>query len=188
MPCLLVMKARRRWVGTALQLGAIGAIGFTTRASFADQYFVPSGSMEPTVLVGDRIVVNKAAYGLRIPLTWRWLATFHAPQRGDVVVLQADSSDVLLKRVVAVGGDIVEVRAGHVRIDGVSSSEPRNPSSDGGPDFGPAIVPEGKLLVLGDNRGNSRDGRAFGWVDRTHVLGRAFAVVVRDGTPTYDPL
>jgi signal peptidase I len=104
------------------------------------------------------------------------------------VVLEADSPDALLKRVVAVGGDVVEVRDGYVRIDGVPASETANTSSDGGPDFGPAKGPDGKLLVLGDNRGNRRDGRIFGWIDRGHVLSRAFAVVIRDGTPTYEPL
>lgn len=60
--------------------------------------------------------------------------------------------------------------------------------SGAGPDFGPSVVPRGRLLVLGDNRGNSRDGRYFGFVEVAHVLGRAVAVVARDGRPGYDPL
>lgn len=144
--------------------------------------------MEPTILVGDRIVVNKAAYGLRVPLTHTWLARFDEPRRGDVVVLQADTDDVLLKRVVAVGGDLVGVRDGHVWIDGARIDDPAVPPAPGGPDFGPAVVPHGKLLVLGDNRGNSRDGRTFGWVDRDAVIGRARAVILRDGHPSYTPL
>jgi len=182
---------------SVVQIAAIAAVGLTTRASFADHYFVPSASMEPTVLVGDHIFVNKAAYGLRIPLTEQWLATFQMPSRGDVVVLEPNEpgeANVLLKRVVAVGGDVVEVRDGHVSIDGRPSTDERRRaatqlrSEDGGPDFGPVRVPDGKLLVLGDNRGNSRDGRMFGWIDRRQVLGRAVAVVGRDGGLTYTPL
>jgi signal peptidase I len=171
-----------------LQLAVVGAVTCAARASFADHYRVPSGSMEPTVKVDDHILVSKMAYGLRVPLTHRWLFTYGGPSRGDVVVLDADQPDVLLKRVVAVGGDLVEVRHGHVLIDGAPVAEPNAnvATEDGGPDFGPLRVPAGKLLVLGDNRGNSRDGRTFGWVDRSHVLGRAMAVIGRDGLPTYE--
>ena len=96
---------------------------------------------------------------------------------------------VLLKRVVAVEGDLVEVRDGHVRIDGRPATE-HTLSLDygGGPDLGPVRVPQGKVLLLGDNRGNSRDGRTFGFVAREQVLGRAFAVVARDGHVAYEPL
>ncbi len=175
---------------------AIATVGLATRASFADHYVVPTGSMEPTVHVGDHILVTKAAYGLRIPLTDRWLTTFDGPKRGDVVVLDAPPPDapiVLLKRVVAIGGDNVEVRSGHVYIDGAAVTEPtvqvtNDGYAPGGPDYGPVQVPVGKLLVLGDNRGNSRDGRTFGLVDRKRVLGRAVAVVGREGKPTYEPL
>src|SRR6266498_2481582 len=138
--CWQRMKTKRHWLRSLVQVAAIAAVGVTTRASFADHYFVPSGSMEPTVLVGDRIFVNKAAYGLRVPLTEQWLATFGAPSRGDVIILKADQPEVLLKRVVAVGGDVVEVRDGHVLIDDVAMAEPAVRSDDGGPDFGPVQV------------------------------------------------
>lgn len=151
--------------------------------------------MEPTVQVGDRIVVNKAAYGLRLPLSERWLMFFGGPARGEVVVLdppKEDKSDnptfVLLKRVVAVAGDLVEVRDGKVTIDGKPTDVDANLELGGGPDFGPVRVPDGKVLVLGDNRGNSRDGRIFGFIDRGQVLGRAFAVVGRDGKPIFEKL
>lgn len=190
-------------------LAAITAVIFTARASFADHYRVPSGSMEPTVQIGDHIVVSKLAYGLRIPMTDRWLIKGHDPRRGDVVVLDrpngeesADSdgsespdqnvpspTDVLLKRVVALSGEVVEVREGRVYIDGRRIDERWASTLSGtGPDFGPARVPAGELLVLGDNRGNSRDGRFFGFVDVRRVLGRALAVVVRDGRVGYEAL
>ena len=199
-----MVSARRTRSGffrTVLQLGSAAAVAFTARASLADHYRVPSGSMEPNVHVGDHIVVSKAAYGLRLPLTETYLLHYGRPARGDVVVIEppdaeskhATESDVvgavLLKRVVAVEGDLVEVRDGHVRIDGRPATE-HTLSLDygGGPDLGPIRVPAGKVLLLGDNRGNSRDGRTFGFVDREQVLGRAFAVVARDGHVAYEPL
>jgi signal peptidase I len=179
------------------QVATFAAVAFTARASFADHYKVPSGSMSPTVHVGDHIVVSKAAYGLRVPMTEAWLVRYGSPSRGEVVVLDPPTPDprgevpaaVLLKRVVAVSGEVVEVKDGRVRIDGEEVREPWASLDEGsGPDFGPVRIPEGKLLVLGDNRGNSRDGRTFGFVDRARVLGRAVAVVARDGSPTYAPL
>lgn len=173
------------------------AVAFVARASFADHYRVPSGSMSPTVHVGDHIVVSKLAYGLRLPMTDTYVARFGTPARGDVVVLAPPNdpehatppADVLLKRVVAIAGDEVEVRDGQVRVNGHSTDERWiSLAEGGGPDFGPSRVPEGKLLVLGDNRGNSRDGRVFGFIDRDHVLGRAVAVLGRDGSLTYVPL
>lgn len=96
---------------------------------------------------------------------------------------------VLLKRVVAVEGDVVEVKDGRVTIDGSEIHEPRiSLEAGGGPDFGPLRIPQGKVLLLGDNRGNSRDGRFFGLVDREQVLGRALRVIARDGEPSMLPL
>jgi signal peptidase I len=179
-----------------LQVAAAAAVAFTARASLADHYRVPSGSMEPTVHVGDRIVVVKAAYGVRVPMTSAWVVRFGEPARGDVVVIeppeggpQPAPGEVLLKRVVALGGETVEVRDGRVMVDDLVVDEATiTLASGGGPDFGPSRVPDRALLVLGDNRGNSRDGRAFGFVDRARVLGRAVAVVGRDGHLAFHPL
>lgn len=188
---------RRAFFRTVMQLGSAAAVAFTARASLADHYRVPSGSMEPTVHVGDRIVVSKAAYGLRLPLTDKYLVRFAAPARGDVVVIEPPDDEskhaadadvlgsVLLKRVVAVEGDLVEVRDGRVHIDGREVPEARiSLDAGGGPDLAPLRVPAGKVLLLGDNRGNSRDGRTFGFVDRERVLGRAVSVIARDGRPS----
>ncbi len=184
------MSSRNGRLRGVLQVAAVAAVAFTARASFADHYRVPSGSMEPTVHTGDHIVVAKAAYGIRVPLTDSWIVRFGHPSRGEVVVLESpENGNVLLKRVVAVGGEEVEVRDGHVLIEGRAIAEPwASLESGGGPDFGPVRVPKGKLLVLGDNRGNSHDGRALGWIEETHVLGRAFAIVSRDGRLAYESL
>jgi signal peptidase I len=162
----------------------------TARASLADHYQVPSGSMQPTVEVGDRLVVLKAAYGIRLPLTQIWLTEAATPARGDVVVLTSpEDGGVLLKRVVAVEGDRVSVRQGEVVLDGAPVAEPhKSLLFGGGPDFGPARVPSGRVLVMGDNRGNSHDGRSFGFVAVEAILGRAVAVYLRDGSPGWIPL
>jgi signal peptidase I len=199
----MASSKRSSFFRTALQLGSAAAVALTARASLADHYKVPSGSMEPTVHIGDRIVVSKVAYGIRLPLTETYLVRYATPARGDVVVIEPPDEEskhgcapdgsvlgsVLLKRVVAVSGDLVEVRSGHVRIDGHEIPESRiSLAAGGGPDLGPVRVPDGKVLLLGDNRGNSRDGRWFGFVDREHVLGRAVSIVARDGRVSVLPL
>lgn len=194
--------AWRRQLGSWTPLLAFSLVVLCVRASLADHYVVPTGSMEPTVEVGDRIFVHKAAFGLRVPLTDVWLGGVEPPERGAVVVLAPpeDEGPVLLKRVVALPGDRVAVRAGrlllndrHVPVD-LDTQQPALMAIEhlgrrhrikllgrGGPDFGPALVPAGKMLVMGDNRGNSRDGRAFGFVDLATLRGLAVAVYVRDG-------
>lgn len=160
--------------------------------------------MQPTVEIGDRIVVNKAAYGLRVPFTDTYAAYFDAPAIGDVVVLEAPDEDkVLLKRVVATPGTRVEVRGGRIWLDGEPAAieehdrglyerlgdtlHPLRLSGDGGPDYGPVTIPDDRFLVMGDNRGESRDGRTFGLVARDAIRGRALGVYWRGGF-TWDDL
>lgn len=195
----------RPWLREILPLLAAVAVVLVTRSSFADHYVVPSGSMEPTVQVGDQICVSKIAYGLRVPASNDYVVRGASPARGDVVVLASPTDgEVLLKRVAAVPGDVVQVRAGRISIDGVAApvsehdgglvedlggrSHLLQADGGGGPDFGPTRVPDDRFLVLGDNRGNSRDGRYFGWVARDAILGRAVAVCLRDGKPVWRPL
>jgi signal peptidase I len=191
------VKRLRAGIRTFFSLISASVVVFTARASLADHYRVPSGSMEPTVHVGDRIIVSKLAYGVRVPMTTKWLMTFAPPARGDVVVLdppdETATSDefaaVLLKRVVALPGEVVEVRGGRVFIDDRALDDHwASFAFGGGSDFGPSRVPEGKVLLLGDNRGNSRDGRSFGFVDIRTILGRATYVVARDGHAALQPL
>jgi signal peptidase I len=196
---------RRRLLRELASLLAMIAVILVARASFADHYVVPSGSMEPTVAVGDQVCVAKAAYGLRVPLANAYAIRAEGPARGDVVVLTSPvDGQVLLKRVMAVPGDMVAVTGGRVSIDGVQAPVEERDGGlvetvggrahalggeyGGGPDFGPTLVPEDKVLVLGDNRGNSADGRYFGWVDRDAILGRAVAICAHDGRPTWKEL
>ena len=169
------------------------------RASFADHYHVPSGSMEPTLAVKDHILVDKSAYGLRVPFSETWL-TEREPSRGDVVVFAHPlSGDVMVKRLVGVPGDTVALRAGQLWLNGDAveqvleggarlerlpgAAHPLSAEQDQGPDLGPVQVPAGHYLMLGDHRGNSADSRFWGFVPRAKLLGRAVAVVysARDG-------
>lgn len=194
-------RSLRNFLTPVLTLAAmLGA-----RASLADHYTVPSGSMEPTVQVGDHVCVDKLAYGLRLPVSHSYVVEREGPSRGDVVVLTSpDDGQVLLKRVAAIPGDEVSVNAGRLAINGVEvpveerahmvmeqlGGHRHELGTDygGGPDLPATRVPSRRYLVLGDNRGNSRDGRYFGWVERSAILGRASAVCVREGWPVWRPL
>jgi signal peptidase I len=173
------------------------------RSSLADHYEVPSGSMLPTVRVGDHVLVSKLAYGIRAPFIG-YLDQFRGPARADVVVLESpESGIVLLKRVIAVPGDQVAVRDGRLWLNGAevaveaAHGELRellghahriSLDEGGGPNFGPTTIPQGKYLVLGDNRGDSRDGRYFGLVDRRAIFGQALRVYWRNGTFAWQKL
>lgn len=177
-----------------ITLAVVIGLVLVARSTFADHYKVPSGSMIPSVEIGDRVIVNKAAYGLRLPLSRTWLTDVGMPERGDVVVLRSpENGIVLLKRVVAIGGDQVQVRHGRLTLNGDAApiegrrewlGDKSHPIrvGHGGPDYGPTVIPEGQLLVMGDNRGDSHDGRSFGLVTVDSVLGRAEAVYFRDGS------
>ncbi len=181
---------------------AAAGVALIARTSLADHYVVPSGSMLPTVQLEDHVLVSKLAYGVRLPLLRGYVARFRGPDRGDVVVLTApDTADVLLKRVVALPCDRVVVHDGHLEVNGrpvpvearddvpyeALGAKPHALDLDdgGGPDVGPLTLPHDRYLVLGDHRGNSRDGRFFGLVDRDAILGRVEGILVRGGRPTW---
>lgn len=109
----------REWVKS---LAIIIAIMVPIRASIADWCDVPTGSMKPTILPGDRIAVNKLAYGLRVPLTELWVARWGEPRAGEVVVLHSPADGTrLVKRVIAGPGDTIELRHQRVHVNGVPS-------------------------------------------------------------------
>jgi signal peptidase I len=194
----------RRIAREVLMIAVFALVLMSARSSLADHYLVPTGSMQPTVAIDDHILVNKAAYGLRVPFSSKYLTRFDGPAAGDVVILDAPDEDkLLLKRVIGVPGTQVEVRGGQVWIDGKPA--PVEDRADGlheqlgradhtlrltrggGPDWGPVEIPADRYLVMGDNRGDSRDGRFFGLVTREAILGRALGVFWRSG-PTWDGL
>jgi signal peptidase I len=155
-------------------------------------FYIPSSSMVPTLAVDDRIAVEKLTYRVR------------APQRGEVIVFRAaddgtsverpllrqlarnavqfvglvplDDSD-LVKRLVALPGETVELIDGVLHVDGVAYEEPYRAGGDRS-NYGPTVVPEGMLFFLGDNRSNSSDSRSrLGFVEQDRVIGRAFAII-----------
>ncbi|KAF1013453.1 MAG: Signal peptidase I P [Stenotrophomonas maltophilia] len=174
-----------------VMLGLLAA----ARDTLANHYVVPSGSMQPTLQPGDRVVVDMRAYGLRLPFTSHSLLAANRPQPGEVAVFDSPADGTrLIKRVAAVAGDHVQLHDGHLVINGqplqvgTSRSETfgsRQATLDldmgGGPDIADMEVPAGKVLVLGDHRGNSFDGRFFGFVDADKLYGRAVAVYYRRG-------
>jgi signal peptidase I len=121
-------------------------------------------SMQPNLYRGYRVMTEKLSYRL------------HPPRRGDVVVVDRPGSEVsLIKRVIAVEGEMVEVRGGHTTIDGAPIEEPWVVHF-GGPNYGPELVPEDHVFIMGDNRRLSRDSRAIGPVPVDTVMGRAWLV------------
>ena len=186
---------------------AVVAVLLCARASLADHYRVPSGSMMPTIEIGDHLLVDKRAYGLRIPATQHYMVQARHAEPGDVVVLDSPVDErVLLKRVAAVAGQRVEVKDGQLIVNGVATSfqcdatsclERLGASADphhirvtgqGGATLGPVVIPQGQVLVMGDNRGESYDGRYFGFVDEGRLLGRAVGVFFRNGAPAWEKL
>ena len=173
-----------RWLRQNFVFGIFMLGLLIARSSFADHYLVPSGSMENTLFPGDRVVVDKRAYGLRVPFTLTRIMPGEAPARGDVVVFDApDDGTRLIKRIVAVGGDVLEVRRGRALINGAPGDEKAaiDLRKGGGPDVAPVRVPEGHVFVMGDFRGNSRDSRFFGFVREDRIYAKAARVYYRAG-------
>lgn len=183
---------RGEWASLALMLLLLTL----ARTSLANHYQVPSGSMEPNLMPGDRIAVNMMAYGLRVPFTDIELYDRGEPVPGDIVVFKSPQDGTrLIKRVVAVGGQRVELHDGRLWVDGKSLFDAGatdvehfgsravtlNLTHGGGPDITGIDIPAGMALVLGDHRGNSQDGRFFGLVPTKSLYARAEAVYYRSG-------
>jgi signal peptidase I len=155
--------------------------------SFIVQAFkIPSGSMLPTLQIGDHILVNKFLYGLRLPYPFeKVVAQWGQPHEGDVIVFvyPRDRSKDFIKRVIAVGGETVEIRHKQVYVNGAKLLVPQATFADDDREipglrdtFGPVSVPPHKLFVMGDNRDRSHDSRFWGFVDLDDVKGKAFLI------------
>lgn len=167
------------------------------RGTLANQYVVPTGSMIPTIAIGDRILANRVAYDLKLPLTNIMLQHIADPERGDVVVFESPLNKglVLVKRLVAVGGDRVVIENGFITLNGKRLDDFHGQNSPYRETLGEHtytvqrlprffrperrefIVPPAEFLMFGDNRDNSADSRVFGFVPRDHLIGRASHVI-----------
>ncbi len=174
-------------------------LALVIRTFFVQAYKIPSGSMEPTLLIGDHILVNKMIFGLRMPDSvfgmhplpgiipyGHYVFRLEPIHRGDVVVFvfPPDPTKDFIKRVIGVGGDTVEVRDKSVYLNGRKMDDPHahyEPSESQvrvapRDRFGPVVVPKDKVFVMGDNRDRSYDSRFWGFVDDNNVEGRAMVI------------
>jgi signal peptidase I len=178
------------------------ALMFVFRSSVADWNTVPTGSMKPTILEGDRILVNKLAYDVHLPFTHVSLFKIADPERGDIIVFDSKASGHrLVKRVIGVPGDRIALEDNVLTINGeqiayevIDSSgstvdkledllgvDHRIRVSTGGSrlsSFQAVIVPADYYLALGDNRDNSADSRVIGFIPRHEMIGRTERVVL----------
>lgn len=172
------------------------------RSGIADWNVVPSGSMKPTIVEGDRILVNKLAYDVQVPFLYHSLKKLNDPKRGDIIVFDSKVAQLrLVKRVIGLPGDVVEMVDNQLYINGQALQydvlETNQNQIDEKEDllgvvhtvrlnrdgsrlssFEPTKVPENYYLALGDNRDNSSDSRVIGFVPRDEIIGRAKTVVM----------
>lgn len=164
-------------------------IALVIRTFVVQAFKIPSSSMEPTLLVGDHILVSKFIYGIRIPYIGAKYLTFHKPKRGDIVVFiyPQDPKKDFIKRVIATEGEEVQIKDRTIFINGESIEDPWGRYGRGyrslvpshlrpRNNYGPKVVPPNSLFVLGDNRDNSQDSRYWGFVDLSAVKGKAFII------------
>jgi signal peptidase I len=179
-------KSLVREYGEALVVAVLLALFI--RAFLVQAFTIPSGSMMETLLIGDYILVNKLLYGPEIPFTDTHLPGFRDPTRGDIIVFKYPNDEArdFIKRIVAVGGETVQVRDNRVYVDGQPITEPyvrpgsipTHPSGHCNYPYGcePTVVPTGSYFVMGDNRDNSQDSRYWGFVKREKIRGKAFVI------------
>jgi signal peptidase I len=156
--------------------------------TFVVQAFkIPSGSMEPTLLIGDHILVNKFIYGVKLPFLRKTVIPVSRPERGDVIVFiyPVDPGKDFIKRVIGIPGDKVEIIDEKLFINdrpwpedyGVYNKRAARGIHPGAKyNYGPVTVPEGGYLVMGDNRDHSYDSRFWGFVPESSIKGEAFMI------------
>jgi len=157
------------------------------RTFIVQAFKIPSGSMKETLLIGDHILVNKFLYGVKLPFVSTTIIEYKEPQRGDIVVFKfpEDPDKDFIKRVVGVAGDVVESRDKKIFVNheplnhdyGIHKDSRIVPGNIQPRDnFGPLVVPEKSLFVMGDNRDHSYDSRFWGFVNLKSVRGKAFLI------------
>lgn len=141
-------------------------VAWIVKSFIVQPFIIPSSSMEPTLYPSDRVLVNKFIYRLR------------SPQPGDIVVIMPpiNTDKDLIKRIVAVGGQTLEIKNGQVILDGKPLEESYQIAGDDTRDLGPIVIPKNSVFLMGDNRPNSYDSRFFGPVKKTELIGKAFSI------------
>jgi signal peptidase I len=183
-----------------LLIGIAFVLALLLKTFLVQAFFIPSASMEPTLLIGDRVLVNKVVYELREPRRGEIVVfsdqdAFGATQQpgnplvrfvrsiGSGLGLAAPDEKDFIKRIMGLPGETIEIRKGVLHIDGEPLSEA--PTDEGGylsardlNDFGPVTVPRGEYFMMGDNRPNSSDSRfGLGTIPREDIVGRAFVTI-----------
>jgi signal peptidase I len=180
-----MIKSKSKFVEYAEAIIIAILIAFFIRTFIVQAFKIPSGSMKPTLLIGDHILVNKFIYGVKIPFIRKNLISISEPKRGDVIVFiyPEDRSKDFIKRVIGVGGDTIEIRNKKIFLNGLPFQDTHGVYVDDfiipgtiqpRDNFGPMTVPKGAVFTMGDNRDQSYDSRFWGVVDLKDVLGKAF--------------
>jgi signal peptidase I len=189
-----------REYGEALFIAFIMAL--VIRAFLVQAFSIPSGSMQPTLLIGDYLLVNKFFYGIRNPLTNKVWIPISTPQRGDVVVFiyPQDPTKDYIKRVIGLPGDRIQILNKKVLINGKVFETPQavyddplvipppHSSTESGRDnMGPVVVPANSYFVMGDNRDHSYDSRFWGFVPMDAFRGKAIIIYFSWQGPADEP-
>jgi len=163
-----------------LAIAFVLVFGFM-RPFVVEAFHIPSGSMEDTLLIGDRILVAKFIYGVKVPFTDAHILNFHEPEVGDIFVFDPPpgaGEHKLVKRLVGLPGDIIEVREGDLYRNGEAVAKDyvkrQHLLKLSIQDFGPVKVPPRHVFAMGDNRDLSRDSRAWGFVPFENIKGQTF--------------
>mgnify|MGYP001375881422 FL=1 len=193
------------WLDLSRSLFPVILAVLVIRSFVVEPFRIPSGSMVPTLLTGDFIVVNKFSYGIRLPVTHTKIIDVSEPERGDVVVFRypLDENQDYIKRVIGLPGDLIEYRAKRLYVNGEAiEQQPVGPYRDAGaePDSMEHLetldgaehrmlvntespsrdfryrVPENTYFMMGDNRDRSSDSRFWGPVPESHLVGKAFMI------------
>ncbi len=158
-------------------------IALFIRTFIIQSYKIPSGSMKDTLLIGDHILVNKFIYGIRIPFSNKTIVPIFEPKRGDIAVFRypEDRKKDFIKRVIAIEGDIVEIKNKKVFINNKEIQNEKAVFKDSHfvltrDDYGPVKIPEDSIFVLGDNRDHSHDSRFWGFVNLKDLRGKALVI------------
>lgn len=182
------MKNSKRFLRDYVQPIIIALIAALIIRAYVIQAFkIPSGSMIPTLLIGDHILVNKFLYGTKIPFSDKRVLIFKKPERGDIIVFKypEDPKKDFIKRIIAIEGDKIESRDKIIYVNGDKLSESYVQHTDNAilpqgiglrDNFGTMVIPEHKFFVMGDNRDQSHDSRFWGFVDAQDIKGKALII------------